>query len=682
MALNLVERHSHRTAYPWSPADVNEPATPTHSAAGAHRQRALAARDRRARGHGPAAARAPGARAARERRRDGRRRLPRRAWPAAAPSPRISRCATRSPRCRRPSARCASPGRARSAPGGYAALDRSARRAAGSLTRRAARRARVELNDVRFGSGPRQARGGQRHRPLRPPARRAAAGRAARPRAARSCRSAARRCGGSTSTASTSTSSAAATLTSLVPFGDGRARDAADRPAASGPSRCCSRRASAASRRCRRCACSRATTAGRRRSTRAARTSGTSTACSPRRAAREARLTAANGQFGLTAPDDALAEARSEGSTASRRVLLVGGAAAVLLLAFAGLTAGALRRDVRAELRRLGQRGATLSQQAAFVLAEALSAVLPGVVAGPRARDRGRRGHRAPLATCPSAPALSHGLATPASVALVAAGALGALAVVALALRRPHGRPARPASGPSTWPPSARVVALGAAARRRLARRRRARAPGPALTLAATPLLASFAFAVLLGRLLEPAIRTGLRASRNGARHAPPRAARAASLALARRRRRGLPRRLGRPRDVRALLPRHARPLERRARRLRRAARLHAQRGRGARRAARRRRRSRGYRALAPGVGAWPVLRQVADAAGTRGAPLTPTVLGVPCGRPAAAARLARRLLLALAAELARLLRPRAPVALAGAAIPRRGDAARAAGAR
>jgi hypothetical protein len=96
----------------------------------------------------------------------------------------------------------------------------------------------------------------------------------------------------------------------------------------------------------------------------------------------EARLTAANGQFGITAPDDALAEARSAGSTASHRVLLVGGAAAVLLLAFAGLTAGALRRDVRAELRRLGQRGATLSQQVAFVLAESLSAVLPGVAGG------------------------------------------------------------------------------------------------------------------------------------------------------------------------------------------------------------------------------------------------------------------------------------------------------------
>ena len=149
-----------------------------------------------------------------------------------------------------------------------------------------------------------------------------------------------------------------------------------------------------------------------------------------------AGLTAANGQFGLTAPDDALIEARSAGRAASRRVLLVGGAAAVLLLAFAGLTAGALRRDVRAELRRLAQRGATISQQTAFVLTEALSAVLPGVVAGLLFGicSVAYIAHRAAV---PVAPALSHGLATPASAALVAAGALGALAIVALALRRP-----------------------------------------------------------------------------------------------------------------------------------------------------------------------------------------------------------------------------------------------------
>ena len=126
----------------------------------------------------------------------------------------------------------------------------------------------------------------------------------------------------------------------------------------------------------------------------------------------------------------------------------------MLLLAFAGLTAGALRRDVRAELRRLGQRGATLSQQAAFVLAESLSAVLPGVVAGlvigiAAVAIIAHRSH------VPVGPALSHGLATPASMALVAAGSLGALAVVALALSGPRDGPARRACGRWTWRPSA-----------------------------------------------------------------------------------------------------------------------------------------------------------------------------------------------------------------------------------
>ena len=158
---------------------------------------------------------------------------------------------------------------------------------------------------------------------------------------------------------------------------------------------------------------------------------------------------------------------------------------------------------------------------------------------------------------------------------------------------------------------------------------------GPALTLAATPLLASFAFAVLLGRLLEPAIRTGLRASRKApvtlrlallALHrSPSRAAGVAgflavSVGLAtfalsyratldssstERAAYAVPLDYTLNEGAALVAPRDAAPLA-------------------------------GYRGLAPGVGAWPVLRQVADAAGSRGAPLTPTVLGRAGGRPAA----------------------------------------------
>ena len=378
------------------------------------------------------------------------------------------------------------------------------------------------------------------------------------------------------------------------------------------------------------------------------------------------RLTAANGQFGLTAPDDALAEARSAGGTASRRVLLVGGAAAVLLLAFAGLTAGALRRDVRAELRRLGQRGATLTQQATFVLAEALAAVLPGVVAG-LALGVAAVAVIAHRSTVPVRPALSHGLATPASTVLVAAGAIGALAVVALALRRPA----------ATRPKGIRPVdmtAAGAVVALALllvggARDAGTLSAGPAVTLAATPLLASFAFAVLLGRLLEPAIRTGLRVSRKA-----PVTLRLALLALHRSpsRAAGVAGFLAVSVGLATFALSYRATLDSSsAERAAYAVPLDFSLNEGASLVAPRDAATlAGYRALAPGVTAWPILRQVADAAGAGGTPLTPTVLGVPA---AALPRLhgwRGDFSSQSPAQLAGLLRPRRPVALAGTPIP------------
>ncbi len=379
-----------------------------------------------------------------------------------------------------------------------------------------------------------------------------------------------------------------------------------------------------------------------------------------------AQLTAANGQFGLTAPDDALAEARSAGDTASRRVLLVGGAAAVLLLAFAGLTAGALRRDVRAELRRLGQRGATLSQQATFVLAESLSAVLPGVIAGLGLGIAAVAiiAHRSAV---PVAPALSHGLATPASVALVAAGAVGALAVVALALRKPT------ASRPKGIRP-VDMAAAGAVVALALllaggSRDSGTLSAGPALTLAATPLLASFAFAVLLGRLLEPAIRLGLRGSRRA-----PVTLRLALLALHRSpsRAAGVAGFLAVSVGLATFALSYRATLDSSsAERAAYAVPLDYSLNEGAALIAPRDAATpAGYRALAPGVTAWPILRQVADAAGARGAPLTPTVLGIPSAALPKLHGWRSDFSAQSPSQLARLLHPPRSVALAGVAIP------------
>ena len=239
----------------------------------------------------------------------------------------------------------------------------------------------------------------------------------------------------------------------------------------------------------------------------------------------------------------------------------------------------------------------------------------------------------------PVAPALSHGLATPASVALVAAGAIGALAVVALALRRPPGgRPAglRPVDMAAVGAVGALALLLTGGSGDGGTLR-----AGPAVTLALTPLLASFAFAVLLGRLLEPAIRAGLRASRRA-----PVTLRLALLALHRSptRAAGVAGFLAVSVGLATFALSYRATLERSsAERAAYSVPLDFTLNEGAALVAPRDAASPArYRSLAPGVSAWPILRQVADAAGTRGTPLTPTVVGVPWNAAAAAARLAR----------------------------------------
>ncbi len=381
----------------------------------------------------------------------------------------------------------------------------------------------------------------------------------------------------------------------------------------------------------------------------------------------QAMLAGASGLYSLTAPDDALTAAKSQSVTASRRVLLVGSSAALLLLAFAGITAAALRRDARTELRRLAQRGASRGQQLAFLLSESVAAVVPGALAGVAvaalvvaaiARQVG----------VPAGAALRHGLLTPTAVALAALGAVGGVVAVMFALRAPERR-----AGAGVRP--IEMAAAGAAvALALLIVRGQGQAgslgSGPAVALAATPLLASFAFCVLLARLLEPAIRIAVRAARAGpstlllalltVQRSPARTAGivgflavSAGLAMFALSYRstldvssaeraayqvpldytlGVGPSLVAPADVASL--------------------------------------SR-YRGLAPGVGAWPVLRQTAEVAGTGTTPATPTVLGVPSGALPLLHGWRADFSSAGPATLARLLRPTAPVALAGARIPR-----------
>jgi hypothetical protein len=386
--------------------------------------------------------------------------------------------------------------------------------------------------------------------------------------------------------------------------------------------------------------------------------------------AKEARaeesLASADPQFVLTTPDDALSTASSESETASRRVLLVGSSAAMLLLAFAGITAGALRRDARAELRRLVARGATATQQRAFVLGEAIAAVLPGALGGLVL------GSFADLviarrARVPASDAVVHGLATPTTITLAAAGSVGAVLAVILALREidtTARRGVRPIDMAALGSLTALILLLvtGRNGNGGLD-------AGPAIALAATPLLAAFSFCVLLGRLLDPFVRLALRAARGGPlglfvalltlQRSPGRTAGivgflavATGLAVFTFSYRAT---LSRSDAERAA---YAVPLDYT---LQAGPALVAPGQLGT---------TAVYRSLAPGVGAWPILRQAADVPGTGSTPATPAVLGVPSDAFGFLHDWRSDFGASDPATIGRLLRPNGAVALRGPLIP------------
>ena len=224
--------------------------------------------------------------------------------------------------------------------------------------------------------------------------------------------------------------------------------------------------------------------------------------------------------------------------------------------------------------------------------------------------------HRAGV---PVGDVLGHGLLTPTAVALAAGGTIGAIVAVVFALRAVDGPPpARRAPGRHGGGGSGCRAGAAADPRTGLGRLARQRPRDRPRGHAAPRRL----------RVLRPA-RAAARARASGRAperplrplHPADRAADAAPLAGPDRRPRRLPRGLGRPRDVRSLVPLDARRLEHRARGLPGAARLHAL-DRPVARIAAGRRLARALPALAPGVGAWPVLRQTAEVAGAARGPL------------------------------------------------------------
>jgi hypothetical protein len=242
-----------------------------------------------------------------------------------------------------------------------------------------------------------------------------------------------------------------------------------------------------------------------------------------------AGLSALTLAYDLTAPTTELREADRTGRIAARRLLLIGGQAAALLLAFAVLAAVGMRRDAEAEWRRLTWYGARRWQLALVSGGEAVVVALAGAALG-WAVGAGIGALVADGADVPAGAVLRHSVVNAGGVALAAGLGLAAAVVVLLSLRMAAARLGALTVTPVDAAAAGAVVAVavalarGAADANTLADER-----GTGAVLLVLPALIAFVAAVVCARALAPALRLLERAGRSG-----PTPIRLAALSLAR----------------------------------------------------------------------------------------------------------------------------------------------------
>jgi hypothetical protein len=234
--------------------------------------------------------------------------------------------------------------------------------------------------------------------------------------------------------------------------------------------------------------------------------------------------------FELRAPTDELRAAADGSRVAGRRLLLLGGEAVALLLAFAVLVAARLRRDVESSRERLGASGVRRWQSGLEVAAEAAAMAVAGTLAGWIAGSAAAA-VVADRAGEPVGALLRHSVLSGRGIATALLLAAGATLVLGAALS------VRPLSlgGLSLSPLD--IAALGAALAVVVALLRGAAdtqdlvaGNGTGVVLLLLPALVGFAAAVAAARLLPPGLRLLERAVPRGAL-----AFRLAVLGLARR---------------------------------------------------------------------------------------------------------------------------------------------------
>jgi hypothetical protein len=231
----------------------------------------------------------------------------------------------------------------------------------------------------------------------------------------------------------------------------------------------------------------------------------------------------------VSTPRDELAAARATGQVAGRRLLLVGGQVAALLLAFAVLAAVRMRRDVDAERQRLTWLGGRRWQVFLVTAAEIAAVALAGAVVG-WAVGSGATAVLADQASSPPGAVLAHSAVAGSGLAAAAGLALAAALVLIVVLSVP------PVSLGGTSFTALDAAALGALlaivlalARGDADARSLGEGGGTGTLLLLLPGLVTFVVAVAAARLLVPGLRLLERAARGGRIHV-----RLAALSLAR----------------------------------------------------------------------------------------------------------------------------------------------------
>jgi len=228
-------------------------------------------------------------------------------------------------------------------------------------------------------------------------------------------------------------------------------------------------------------------------------------------------------RFDLTAPVAQLRTANENGKVAGRRLLLIGGEAAALLLAFAVLAATGLRRDAEAHWRRLTWFGARRWQLVVGSIAETGVVALAGALAG-WAIGSAAGALVASRAGVPAGAVLAHSVASWRGVALAVAIAVVAALVVLLSLRASAAQRLIDVAALGALLAVVLALARGAADTAALADDR-----GTGAVLLLLPALIAFVAAVVWSRVLTPALRALERRGRSA-----PVPVRLAALSLAR----------------------------------------------------------------------------------------------------------------------------------------------------